>query len=397
MKRIPLAPSHRAALGAASLLLAAGGAVFSLKVNGADQPLPEGATSAATTAGAAGAAAATPLPSSPSKQSSSSSSSSLSLPDFSATVDRASVSLGDRVVVTYSARLPAGATLALDALVTPAPEEGKRPPGGAILEFESPAAPTVKKSKTGDFFEWSQSVALFPFAAGTVAVPGPHYTFEDSSSGRKLDLRPPDLGLTVASRLPPDKKPEEIAPKADKPVRIPAWPAKYWIALAAGVALVAALVAWLVSRRRRKAAGAEPGAPAIPPGEELRAALARLAAAAEGLGDDARDFYSELTHAVKRFLERATGEPVLEWTTFETVRRLREKGFEFPREAAFPDLLASADRVKFGKGAATREDARQALVRARLVLDDVEARQKAQQDAARAAARDAAPKQRAAS
>jgi len=309
-------------------------------------------------------------------------------PSFSATVDRASVSLGDRVVVTYAAKLPAGATLTLDALVTPAPGEGARPPGGAVLEFETPAPPVLTKSKTGDFFEWSQTVALFPFAAGAVAVPGPHYTFEEPSSGRKLDVRPPDLDLQVASRLPKDQKPEEIAPKTDKPARIPAWPAKYWVALAAGVALVAALVAWLVSRRRRKAAGAEPGAPAIPPGEELRAALARLAAAAEGLGDDARDFYTELTHAVKRFLERATGEPVLEWTTFETVRRLRAKGFDFPSEAAFPDLLASADRVKFGKGAATREDARQALVRARLVLDDVEARQKAQekeQEAARAA------------
>jgi len=298
-------------------------------------------------------------------------------PSFSATADRTSVSLGDRVVVTFAARIPAGATLALDALVTPAPEDGARPPGGAVLEFESPAAPTLTKSKTGDFFEWSQTVALFPFAAGTVRVPGPHYTFEESSSGRKLDVRPPDLELEVASRLPKDQKPEEIAPKTDKPVRIPAWPAKYWVALAAGVALVASLVAWLVSRRRRKAAGAEPDAPAIPPGEELRLALARLAAAAEGLGDDARDFYSELTHAVKRFLERATGEPVLEWTTFETVRRLREKGFDFPREAAFPDLLASADRVKFGKGDATREDAQQALARARLVLDDVEARQRA--------------------
>jgi len=295
-------------------------------------------------------------------------------PSFSATADRTSVSLGDRVVVTFAARIPAGATLALDALVTPAPEDGARPPGGAVLEFESPAAPTLTKSKTGDFFEWSQTVALFPFAAGTVRVPGPHYTFEETSSGRKLDVRPPDLELEVASRLPKNQKPEEIAPKTDKPVRIPAWPVKYWVA---GVALVASLVAWLVSRRRRKAAGAEPDAPAIPPGEELRLALAQLAAAAEGLGDDARDFYSELTHAVKRFLERATGEPVLEWTTFETVRRLREKGFDFPREAAFPDLLASADRVKFGKGDATREDAQQALARARLVLDDVEARQRA--------------------
>lgn len=361
MKRIHFAPSHTHPLKLAGWLLASGLVVFSL--NGEEGPT------------------------------------------FSATVDRAAVSLGDRVVVTYAARIPAGATLTLDALVTPAPEEGKRPPGGAVLEFDSQAAPTLTKSKTGDFFEWSQAVALFPFIAGTVLVPGPHYTFEESSSGRKLDIRPPTVELTVASRLPPDQKPDEIAPKTDKPVRIPAWPAKYWVALAAGVALAASLVAWLVSRRRRKTAGAEPGAPAIPPGEELRLALARLAAAAEGLGDDARDFYSELTHAVKRFLERATGEPVLEWTTFETVRRLREKGFDFPREAAFPDLLASADRVKFGKGAATREDARQALARARLVLDDVEARQRAQEEAqekARKAARavatlDAAPKQRAAS
>ena len=325
-------------------------------------------------------------------------------PVFSATVDRTSVSIGDRVVVTYAARIPAGATLTLDTLVTPAPEEGARPPGGAILEFENPPPPTVTKSKTGDFFEWSQSVALFPFAAGTVLVPGPHYTFEENP-GNKSGIRPPTVELTVVSRLPPDQKPEEIAPKTDKPVRIPAWPAKYWVALAAGVALAASLIAWLVSRRRRKAAGEEASAPTILPGEELRLALARLAAAAEGLGVDTRDFYSELTHAVKRFLERATGEPVLEWTTLETVRRLREKGFEFPRETAFPDLLASADRVKFGKGAATREDARQALVRARLVLEDVEARQRAQekaQEAARAARTsnkepDAAPKLRAAS
>ena len=169
----------------------------------------------------------------------------------------------------------------------------------------------------------------------------------------------------------------------------PGIPLKFWPEIVAQ----AALVAWLVSRRRRKTVGAPATAPTLAPGEELRLALARLAAAAEDLGDDARDFYSELTYAVKRFLERATGDPVLEWTTFETVRRLREKGIEFPREAAFPDLLASADRVKFGKGAATRGDAREALVKARVVLHNVEARLKAE-DAA-GAARAAAPKERA--
>ncbi|MEO8055299.1 MAG: hypothetical protein ABI768_09100 [Acidobacteriota bacterium] len=305
---------------------------------------------------------------------------------FAATADKTAVSIGDRVVVTYSAKLPAGATLSLDSLVTPAPEEGARPPGGAVLEFENPSAPVVTKSKAGDFSEWSQTVALFPFAAGTLSVPGPHYTFEESSSGRRLDVRPPDVELTVASRLPKDKKPEEITPKADKGIRIPAVPAKVWIALGAAVAAVAGLAWWWVLRRRRQGDLAEPAAPPVPPGEELRRELDRLAPAVDTLGGDARGFYSELTHAVKRYLERTTGDPVLEWTTFETVRRFRERGFDLPADVSLPDLLASADRVKFGKGAATRDDAREGLTRARRLHDHVEAREAAHRAAEAAAA-----------
>jgi hypothetical protein len=300
-----------------------------------------------------------------------------------------SVSIGDRVLVTYSARIPAGATLTLDSLVTPTPDEGARPSGGAVLEFENPPAPTVTKSKTGDFFEWSQTVALFPFSAGTVRVPGPHYTFEESSSGRRLDVRPQDLELQVSSRLPKDKKPEEITPKADKGIRIPAIPAKVWAALAAAVALVAGLVWWWISRRRSRTSTGEPAVSPVPPGVELRAELERLALLAETLGDDARAFYSALTHAVKRYLERTTGDPVLEWTTFETLRRFREKGFDLRADVALPDLLASADRVKFGKVAATREEAREALSRARRLHDHVEEREAARRAAeAAAAARD---------
>jgi len=308
----------------------------------------------------------------------------------SAVADRTSVSIGDRVLVTYSARIPVGATLTLDALVTPAPDEGARPPGGAVLEFENPAPASMVKSKTGDFFEWSQTVALFPFAAGAVQVPGPHYTFEESSSGRRLDVRPPAVELTVSSRLPKDKKPEEIAPKADKGIRIPAIPAKVWAALAAAVALVAGLAWWAIARRRRRTAAGEPAAPAMPPGEELLAGLARLAPIAETLGDDARGFYSDLTHAVKRYLERTTGDPVLEWTTFETVRQLREKGFDLRADVALPDLLASADRVKFGKVAATRDEALEALARARRLHDHVEEREAARRAAEAVAAREKA-------
>lgn len=357
MKRVLLAPSRTVALGTATFLLAAGFGAFSS--NGQER----------TPAGAAGAATEA-SPSSPSKKI-----------FTSAVADKTAVSIGERVVVTYSAKLPAGATLTLDALVTPAPEEGARPPGGAVLEFENPSAPKLTKSKTGDFFEWSQTVALFPFAAGTVRVPGPHYSFKESSPSSSVDVRPPDLELQVASRLPKDQKPEQIAPKADKGIRLPPIPLKFWVALGAGVALAAGLVWWWIARRRRRRAGGEPAVPSVPPGEELLRELDRLAPLVETLGDDARPFFSSVTHAVKRYLERTTGDPVLEWTTFETLRRFREKGLELPVDAALPDLLASADRVKFGKGAATREDAREALLRARRLHDHVEAREAARRAA----------------
>ncbi len=374
MKRIFFAPERTRAVLAAGVLLAAGVGAFSSKVNGAEQPQPASASSGGAAPGSADSESVAP-PSSPSKKIFS-----------SAVADKTSVSVGDRVLVTYTARIPAGATLTLDSLVTPAPEEGERPAGGAVLEFENPAPPKLTKSTTGDFFEWRQTVALFPFVAGTVQVPGPHYTFEDPSSGRRVDVRAPALELTVASRLPKGQKPDQIAPKADKGIRLPPIPAKFWIALGAAVALVAALVWWWISRRRRRTAAGENAAPPMPPGDELRAELDRLAPLVETLGDDARGFYSELTHAVKRYLERTTGDPVLEWTTFETIRRFRERGFDLRADVALPDLLASADRVKFGKVAATREEAREALARARRLHDHVEEREAARRAAEAAAA-----------
>jgi hypothetical protein len=372
MKRIFFAPSRIVKATLASLLIATGLGAFSLKVNGQGQL---GGTAGAVTAAS---------PSSPSENLPSSSSS-LSL---TATADRTSVSVGDRVVVTYTAKLPAGATLTLDALVTPAPNEGARPSGGAVLEFENPAPPKVAKSKTGNSFDWSQRVELFPFAAGAVSVPGPHYTFEDPSFGHRVDVRPPSVELTVASRLPKDQKPDQLAPKADKEIRIPAIPAKVWAALGAAVALLAGLVWWGISRRRGRAEAGESAVPPVPPGEELRAELARLTHLVETVHDDPRGFYSDLTHAVKRYLERTTGEPVLEWTTFETNRRFREILADVSSDVTLPELLGSADRVKFAKASATRDDARENLGRARRLHDVLEAREAARRAAEAAAARE---------
>ena len=297
---------------------------------------------------------------------------------FGVRADPISVSVGDRVTVTYSARIPAGSSLVLETLVTTEPPEGQRPPGGAVLEFETPKPPAVAGKAAADgTVHWTQTVELLPFMAGAVVVPGPHFVFEEapgagSSDGRRV-VRPPSVELSVASRLPKDAKPESLPPKDDRPVRLPSVSPFFWSALAVAAALFALGLWWRI-RRKRRARGAGPAVPEVPAGEELLAALAALSAEAEALGEDPRDFYFRLTHAVKRYLERRLGEPVLEWTTFETLRRLREKGVELPREIAFGELLSAADLVKFGKGRGTREGARAHLSRARLLHDHVESR-----------------------
>ncbi len=297
---------------------------------------------------------------------------------FGVQADRTAVSVGDRVVLTYTARIPAGSKLVLEALVTPEPPEGQRPPGGAVLEFETPKPPDVGEKPAADgTVLWKQTVAFIPFMAGTIVAPGPHFTFEGEQrggpSGASSDVRPPAVTLQVASRLPKNAKPESLPAKDDRPVRLPSVSPFFWAGIAACL-LLFALALWWRIRRRRRATAAVPAVPPRPAGEEFLDALALLAKEADSLGGDPRDFYSRLTHAVKRYLERRLDEPILEWTTFETVRRLREKGFELPREVAFADLLSAADLVKFGKGRSTRDDARTHLSRARLLHDHVEAR-----------------------
>lgn len=286
-----------------------------------------------------------------------------------ATADRTTVAVGERVTVVYSSRIPEGARLKLTTLVAPARPAGQSATSGFVLDFEPVGAPAVEKGKGGSgLLDVRQTVKLAAFVAGETVVPGPVFVYE-APDGTKAIVRPPSVTLTVSSRLPADQDPEQLAPKAERPVRIPARSPWFWASIAAGLLALAGLVAWLVRRRKRKGATAEESAPPPPPPDvELEAALAALAARARSLDGDPRPYYSDLTHAAKRFLERHLDEPVLEWTTFETIRRLREAAAEPPREVALPELLMGADRVKFGRAGSTREEAERALDGARHLL-----------------------------
>ena len=303
--------------------------------------------------------------------------------------DRATAAVGERVTLVYSARIPAGATLRLTHLVSPERPEGQPATSGFVLDFE-PVEPAAVGKERGGLVDVRQTVRLAAFVPGETTIPGPAFAYA-APDGTKAVLRAPGASLTVSSRLPEGQDPAQLAPKPARGVRIPARSPWFWASIAAGLLAVAGLVLWMVKRRKRTGAPAEASAPPpVPPDVELETALAALSARAAALDGDPRPFYSDLTHAAKRFLERHLGEPVLEWTTFETVRRLRELGAEPPREVSLGELLSGADRVKFGRAASTRDEAERALGGARHLLAWGRVRMAAQAAAAKAAEKAAA-------
>lgn len=307
------------------------------------------------------------------------------------TADRTTAAVGERVTVVYSARIPEGAALKLESLVSPARPEGQSATAGFVLDFEPVEPLATEKGKRGSgLVSVRQTVRFAAFVPGETRIPGPVFSYS-GPDGAKAVVRPPEVTLTVSSRLPADQEPEQVAPKPERPVRIPGRGPWFWASIAVALLVASALVCWLVKRRKKKDLAVEETAPPPPPPDvELEAALATLAARVASLDGDARPFYTELTHATKRFLERHLGLPVLEWTTFETVRRLRENGAEPPHEVALPELLVGADRVKFGRAESTRGDAARSLENARHLLVWGRVRMAAQAAAEKAAEKAAA-------
>jgi len=195
--------------------------------------------------------------------------------------------------------------------------------------------------------------------AGAVVVPDP------ISSSRRLRApvrrtggascvrRPWSCRSPRASRRTRSRKP---APKDDRPVRLPRSPrssgrrSRSRPPLFAARALVAdphGSAARAVRARRARGPGRR-GAPRRPRGALRRGRGAGRGPARLLLPPDAR------RKALPRAAPRRAGPRV---DTFETLRRLREKGVELPREIAFGELLSAADLVKFGKGRGTREGA----------------------------------------
>lgn len=186
-------------------------------------------------------------------------------------------------------------------------------------------------------------VELAPMELGEVALP------EFKVTARPPEGEPQEVtsaatpSVQVASVLPTDDQ-VEPAPLRD-PVGVKGFPWEWLVPALIVLLPLAALAAWWW-RRRRSRSVTDSGV-RLPPFPQLRALLEELAARvgrdpAEGLCD-------RLAGGFRRYLERRTGEPALEMTSFELRGLARRSGWPEPVQRSIHRVMEVADGVRFGR------------------------------------------------
>ena len=258
-------------------------------------------------------------------------------PRLEAKVPAAAVSVGDRVSVQVTA------VGGLDAMwgelsVDPSQQWAVVVGPRAVAAAEPPA--------------WT--VVLAPLATGKLELPAMSASVrsaDGTSQAATLAERPE---LTVASVLPPGEDPKPAALRA--PIGVHGLPWE-WILPGLLAALpVIGVVAWALHRRR----------PVVPARAQLLAPMAELeaelAGVAEALGSEpATVTCDRMATALRRYLERRSGEPALEMTSFELRLTARRLSWPEPVQRTIQRVMAIVDGIRFGRRQASGEDLRRAL------------------------------------
>ncbi len=131
------------------------------------------------------------------------------------------------------------------------------------------------------------------------------------------------------------------------PLSLDTW--AFWaliFAILAALLTIFLVIKVILRRRKKKAIDLES---LKPPHERAVLELRRLQQKKLLEAGNAKDFYSELSDILRRYLERRFQIEALEQTTFEILRTLKEKEFETAVIDKTKRVLEEADLVKFAK------------------------------------------------
>lgn len=258
---------------------------------------------------------------------------------IASSVDKTTIRIGDliqyRIVVTHDPevqiQLPGeGANLGGFDIRSYEAREPRRESGRIVTESEY----MISTFMTGEF-DIPPTAVLYTLPGDTAAqllMTEPiHIVVESTNPSEEGDIR--DI-------------------KAPKEIPRDWWILIRWIGLGLAL-LVFIILGWIGYRRRKAGKSLLPvrEAPPRPPHEVALEALEALRGNVDGLADAAqiKQFYSEVSEIIRRYIEGRFYVMALEMTTREVLSGMEVASVEDPVRAAVQDFLEPCDLVKFAK------------------------------------------------
>ena len=273
-------------------------------------------------------------------------------PSLELEVSPASIRVGDRVEVLASARggdswMWGELTVALD-------------PGGdwALIDGPSPVAGARPPA-------WK--LVLAPLALGEQALP-PITVSVRSAEGETVEIECGDPPVvSVVSVLTAEEEEPAPAPLRN-PIGVRGFPWE-WVLPIVGVLLpLFAGAVWLWRGRGRPAAA---GLAVLPPLAELESLASELESR---VGREPADGVCDrLASGLRHYLERRTGEPAEEMTSFELRLLGRDRGWPDVSQRLVQRVMGVADGIRFGRRPSTDEELQGAIGHALDAARSVEA------------------------
>ncbi|MFB3908928.1 MAG: hypothetical protein ACE15D_11045 [Candidatus Eisenbacteria bacterium] len=257
-------------------------------------------------------------------------------PLLRASVDPDSAGLGDPVVLTIEAYVPAGTEVALES------------EGDSLGPWKILRAGKQKRRHAGQLDLWRKEMKVAAYRLGSL---GPDSLRLRSPAGGAFAIAAAAPRLEIGGSIPPG---EQVDPSKARGIRdlirrgLPGWVRLFAILVLAAAAIVSAIL-WWTSRKRRARAALAPAAPRLSPEEEFEAAIARLLGAKLLERGLAREFYYEVSRAVRLYLERLHELPLLESTSEEVRSLLAGRIAAAEDREALRDWLAEGDLVKYAR------------------------------------------------
>ncbi|MBL7981507.1 MAG: hypothetical protein JNL52_06805 [Flavobacteriales bacterium] len=230
------------------------------------------------------------------------------------------------------------------------------------LEVIRRGAMDTLRSENGTIARINQRLEITSFDTGFWAVPPFTFTVD----GRNLETAPLLFEIRGVA-VDEGGRPRDLSPLFEPPFDLGYWLRQHWMWITAGIALLGLIIAMIIQFRKPRKPKASTPAPVAqrPVHERFLELLDRIEKEQLWQAGDHKAHQSQVTDAVRGYIEERYDIPALERTTDELLQAIRVTTLSPEQQQLLANMLRAADLVKFAKAVPSPSENEQLLRSAR--------------------------------